>query len=247
MLGKGQRQLSGVESWVPDSAETQAWGTLTLSLPGSPWHVMLGTCGPGKGDCPRPQPTAQLRTGAIWKGSPGHLEGDWQVLASHKVQDTRALRKGANVPSGGEEPIPRGWRILGTQSPCRSSWKGWRQGPQTCAPGGHRARLFRAQSRLPGQAAASGKEAEEEQGLGGLDSAPAQKWCRLGQPAPTAELAKPGSGHCSGQALPPPRQRSEPGRQTVLTLIGTPSPHPLPRGHCPGSGQLSARKCSLSS
>ena len=107
MLGKGQRQLSGVESWVPDSAETQAWGTLTLSLPGSPWHVMLGTCGPGKGDCPRPQPTAQLHTGAIRKGSPGHLEGDWQVLASHKMQDTRALRKGANVPGGGgRSPYP---------------------------------------------------------------------------------------------------------------------------------------------
>lgn len=138
------------------------------------------------------------------------------------------LRRGPNVPGRGEEPVPRGWRILGTQSPCRSSWKGWRQGPQTCAPGGHRARLFRAQSRLPGQAAASGKEAEEEKGLGGLDSAPAQKWCRLGRPAPTPELAKPGSGHCSGQALPPRHQGSEPGRQTVLTLIGTPSPHPLP-------------------
>ena len=98
--GAGQRAEAArwVERWVPDSAETQAWGTLTLSLLGSPWHFMLGTGGPGKGDCPRPQPTTQLLTGAIRKGSPGHLEGDWRVLASHKVQDTRALRKGANVP-----------------------------------------------------------------------------------------------------------------------------------------------------
>lgn len=86
MLGKEQRQLGRVESWVPDSEETQAWGTLTLSLPGSPWHFMLGTCGPGKGDCPRPQPTAQLCPGAIRKGSPGHLERDWQVLASTRCR-----------------------------------------------------------------------------------------------------------------------------------------------------------------
>lgn len=105
--GPGQRAEAarGVERWLPDSAETQAWGTLTLSLLGSPWHFLLGTGGPGKGDCPRPQPTAQLHTGAIWKGPPVHLEGDWRVLASHKVQDLRAPRKGANVP-GGRGPYP---------------------------------------------------------------------------------------------------------------------------------------------
>lgn len=76
-----------------------------MSLLGSPWHFLLGTSGPGKGDCPRPQPTAQIHTGAIWKGPPVHLEGDWRVLASHKVQDPRAPRKGANVP-GGRGPYP---------------------------------------------------------------------------------------------------------------------------------------------
>lgn len=61
-------------------------------------------------------------------------------------------------------------------------------------------------------------------------------------PRPHPRAGQAGSGHCSGQALPPPHQGSEPGRQTVLTLMGTPSPHPLPRVHCPGPGQLSARK-----
>lgn len=61
-----------------------------------------------------------------------------------------------------------------------------------CAPGGHRARLFRAQSRLPGQAATSGKEAEAEQG-----HSPA----RLG-PCPVAVLPRPPLPllHRAGQA-----------------------------------------------
>lgn len=49
-----------------------------------------------------------------------------------------------------------------------------------------------------------------------------------------ADPVWPGSGHCSGQALPLNSQRSGPGRQAVPTLIGTPLPHPLPRVHVPG-------------
>lgn len=78
------------------------------------------------------------------------------------------------------------------------------------------------------------------------DSAPAQWQYCPGHPSPfSTELARPGSGHCSGQALPPNHQGSEPGRQTVPRLIGTHLPHPLPRVHFPGLSQPSARKLSL--
>lgn len=63
------------------------------------------------------------------------------------------------------------------------------------------------------------------------------------RPLPPAELARPGSGHCSGQALP--HNRQGPGRQTVQRLIGTPLPRPLPRVHCAGLSQPSAGKLPL--
>lgn len=54
VAGQGAGAAQRVEKWVPEgfgtnSAETQAWGTLTLPLPESPQHFTLDTSCPGRG------------------------------------------------------------------------------------------------------------------------------------------------------------------------------------------------------
>ena len=61
----------------------------------------------------------------------------------------------------------------------------------------------------------TGKEAEEERHLRGPDAAPAQKWCGLGHPAPTPELAKPAPAIVLGRpCLPRIRDQNQEDKQS---------------------------------
>lgn len=84
---------------------------------------------------------------------------------------------------------------------------------------------------------------------GGPRSQPTQKQHCPGPPPPPAELAGPGSGHCSGQALPP-RAGDQTRKTNSADTYRSCPPHPLPRvpfpvcasplpGNCPS---LSAQR-----
>lgn len=116
--------------------------------------------------CRTPSPLTPLQgLSPLFQAAPRRLHRCPLPRTGIGAQDSATLTRLMKVPRGSRvplaapgqvaPPLPRGRCSLGTQSPCWSSRKGCRQGPHSWAPGGHRVRRFRAQSRLPGQAAAS--------------------------------------------------------------------------------------------
>lgn len=108
VLGKEQRQLAG---WRGGSLTLQRLrpGELTLSLLGSPWHFMLGTGGPGKGDCPRPQPTTQLLMVPSGKGHQAtwrETGESWHPTKYRTPEPSAKEESGCTRLGGGERPYP---------------------------------------------------------------------------------------------------------------------------------------------
>lgn len=100
--GQRARAAQGVGKWVPegfgaDLLGTQAWGTLTLPLPGSPQHFIPDIL------CPGPRPTTRLWASTIWKGSPGHLERDINFPGIPQSSEDLGAEAGSQMYQGKEE------------------------------------------------------------------------------------------------------------------------------------------------